>query len=587
LPAVPLANLLATDRPADAEIAWRRDERHSWSDFLDQVTAVARHTSGGRWLLDVGDPYAFAVGLFGLARAEAQVVVPANRQLGSLREGLRGCDGAVAEPGFAAAEWAERLVDPQGIEPEAHRPVALDADRPFLSLFTSGTTGAAKEIPKSLAQLDEVRALESAFGSSLPDDTRVFASAPPQHLYGLLFRVLWPLATGRPFHAHTYLHPEELLPALDGCEHAVLAATPTHLRRLAGRPELPALRGRLLGVYSSGGPLDADTAASLAADLGQPPVEIFGSTETGGVAFRSQGTAGPLTPWQPLPEVEAARDAASGRLCVTSPFVSVGSAAGDARSLTFTMEDRVELEPGGGFLLQARADRVVKVAEKRLSLPEMESRLREHPHVSEAALLLLEQGGESRVAAVVVTSPAGAEALASDGRRPVMRGLARHLEPWWDRVLLPRSWRFVPELPRDARGKTPLAALRRLFDGPGERPREPWILDEVREARRIRRTLAVPGDLAQLEGHFEGFPVVPGVVQLGWALAAAAELIGGYPTPRQIEALKFATMLRPGDRAVLEVETNEDGARVSFVLRDPRDASRNFSSGRLTLEPAP
>jgi acyl-coenzyme A synthetase/AMP-(fatty) acid ligase len=587
LPAVPLASLLATDRPADAEVAWRRDERHSWSDFLDQVSAVARHTSRGRWLLDVGDPYAFAVGLFGLARAEAQVVVPANRQVGSLREGLRGCDGAVAEPGFAAAEWAERVVDPRGLDPEPHRPVGLDAERPFLSLYTSGTTGAAKEIPKSLAQLDEVRALETALGSALPSDTRVFASAPPQHLYGLLFRVLWPLATGRPFHAHTYLHPEELLPALSDCSHAVLAATPTHLRRLAGRPELPSLRGRLLGVYSSGGPLDPDTAASLAADLGQPPVEIFGSTETGGVALRRQGAAGALTPWQPLPEVVVARDANSGRLRVTSPFVSLGSAAGDTAPLTFAMEDRVQLEPGGGFLLQDRADRVVKVAEKRLSLTEMESRLREHPHVSEAALLLLDQGGESRVAAVVVTSPAGTEALSTQGRRPVMRGLGEHLAPWWDRVLLPRSWRFVPELPRDARGKTPLAALRRLFDGPGERPREPWILDEVREVRRIRRTLAVPGDLAQLEGHFEGFPVVPGVVQLGWALAAAAELIGGQPHPLRIEALKFATMLRPGDRAVLEVDTSEDGKRATFVLGDPRDASRGFSSGRFTLEPAP
>ena len=79
---------------------------------------------------------------------------------------------------------------------------------------------------------------------------------------------------------------------------------------------------------------------------------------------------------------------------------------------------------------------------------------------------------------------------------------------------------------------------------------------------------------------------VPASVSQG-QISAAAELIGGQPYPRRIEALKFATMLRPGDRAVLEVDTSEDGKRASFVLGDPRDASRNFSSGRFTMEPAP
>jgi len=539
----------------------------------------------GRWLLDVGDAFDFAVGLFGAARAGGRVVVPANRQEGTLHALLQSCDGALADADSHATHGAERLIQLPELHPEPAPPAHLDPRSPVLSLFTSGTTGTAKEIPKNLAQLYEVLALEHALSAGLPADTRVLASAPHQHLYGMLFRVLWPLAAGRPFHAATFLHPEELLPALAG-GHCVLVATPALLRRLAGRPEVPRLRGQLLRVFSSGGPLDADTAAALATDLGQPPIEILGSTETGGVALRQQEEAqkGGSTPWRPLPGVEVQREEGSGRLLVTSPFVSVGTPAGQC--LRFAMGDRMEPLAHGNFVLLGRSDRVVKVGERRLSLPEMESRLREHAYVEEAALLLLDHDASQRVAAVVVPSAAGAESLARQDRRSVTRTLAEHLAPWWDRVLLPRSWRFLAELPSDERGKVPQAALRRLFERSGERPRTPWLLGEQRSTGKLVRQLAVPRDLAQLEGHYEGFPVVPGVVQLGWAMQAAVALLGHAPAPQRIDALKFPALLRPGDRVQLELCLEPGDTRLRFRLTELAKPSRVFSSGRCQLEPA-
>ena len=581
---IPLWSLLSHSRSPGAQVAWSRQHVYRWADFTGATGALASDlgdaSEPGRWLLDVSDAYAFAVGLFGLARAGAHAVVPPNRQPATLREVQATCRGVVSDaPGLhPTARVLAPCARPADPNP---KPVDLDPDAPLVSLFTSGTTGPAQEVTKSLRQLDEVSVLDREFGHELPADTRILASAPQQHLYGLLFRVLWPLASGRPFHSETILHAEELLGQLEKCDHAALVATPAHLRRLTGRGGLPSLRGRLVRVFSSGGPLDLETAAALGSELGEAPLEIFGSTETGGVGHRRQST-GAVALWEPLPSVSVRRDESSGQLLVSSPFVSVGELQADGTCRQFLLGDAGVVHADGRFELKGRADRVVKVGEKRLSLPDMETRLREHPWVADAALLVIEQGREPRIAAVLEASPAGAEALAREGRRAVSRALADHLSRWWDRVLLPRLWRSVPALPRDARGKTPVAALRALFDDSGEnRPRDPILVSECLDAASIERLLVVPEDLAQLEGHFPGFPIVAGVVQLGWAMEAARALLGASAPIARIEALKFQKVMRPGDQFTLRVELSADRRRLNLRLWN---AEGVFASGRCLLE---
>jgi acyl-coenzyme A synthetase/AMP-(fatty) acid ligase len=239
-----------------------------------------------------------------------------------------------------------------------------------------------------------------------------------------------------------------------------LASTPVALRRLADRAELASRAGRCRAVFSSGGPLEAEVALPVAEALGSPPFEIYGSTETGGIAVRQQWLGDEA--WQPLPGVAVELDPEDGRLVVTSPFVSSGEPVGDGRTRLAT-GDRGELTAEGGFRLRGRVDRVVKIAEKRLSLPDMESRLREHPAVGDVALVLMEDGpGEPRVAAVVVPTAEGRALYEAGGRRALGRELAEHLARDFDRVLLPRAWRVADALPRDAQGKTSVRALRAL-----------------------------------------------------------------------------------------------------------------------------
>lgn len=581
-----LARLFADGRPPRAVVALGRGEARDFEDFHARVAGLAgrlRAEGGGRWLVHCEDAYAFAVSLFAVAHAGAVAVLLPNRQPGALARGAELAAGALldAAPGEPRSKGGAVpcLLDPLDEAFRSPRPAPLaplDLRAPLLELSTSGTTGEGKAVPKALRHLEaEVAVLEACFGAGLAPTTQVFATASAQHLYGLLFRVLWPLAAGRPFHGPTYLHAEELLPRIEEARDALLASTPAHLSRMSG---LARLRGSCRELFSSGGPLDSETADRVREALGRAPIEVFGSTETGGVAWRRQEPGAGRSPWTPLPGVRVSRVAEApdaGQLRVCSPFVS-GEAGGPEDAGCITLGDRVAIEEDGRFHVLGRGDRTLKVGEKRLALPEMESQLLAHPFVAEAALLGLEQGGETRVAAALVLTPAGRRALLEEGRRTVSARLAEHLAAHWDRVLLPRAWRYADALPRDAQGKTPLALLRELFAG----SRAPLLHAESAGSHSLAREVSVPEDLVFLEGHFEGFPVVPGVVQLGWVLEAARAALGFEPGLAAVENLKFKELLLPGQRFRLEVEWTPARDVLRFRLAA---GARVFSTGRLRL----
>jgi acyl-coenzyme A synthetase/AMP-(fatty) acid ligase len=459
----PLSRLLVAEA-AGGLVAFGREGTRTHEDLRRDVARLAARlagVAGARVALHCHDAYAFAVGLLALGQLRALAVLAPSRQPGALERLAPDVAGFVLDGEGAPARIAGRpcFVPLGDAGPEA----ALgpqEREAACIELFTSGTTGDEKPVAKALRQLeDEVAVLDARF--ALGPGTRMLATASPQHLYGLLFRVLWPLAAGRPFLRTPILHPEELAPHLDEADFA-LASTPAALRRLVERDVLAARAERCRAVFSSGGPLEAEVARGVAAVVGAPPFEIYGSTETGGIALRQQWQGD--EPWQPLPGVDVALEPESGRLVVTSPFVSGGAPAGGGRARLATA-DRAEAA-AGCFLLRGRVDRVVKIAEKRLSLPDMESRLREHPAVAEAALALIEDApGEPRVAAVIVPSEAGRALAAAGGRRAVARELSEHLARDFDRVLLPRFFRLTDALPRDAQGKISARALRALVLG--------------------------------------------------------------------------------------------------------------------------
>ena len=273
------------------------------------------------------------------------------------------------------------------------------------------------------------------------------ATVPHQHIYGLIFKVVWPLLTGRAFAPHRDEYWESLIDTVP--PGAVIVSSPAHLTRLGGLEPVAAAR-RPCMVLSAGAPLLPRAAEETSHIFGMAVDEIYGSTETGAVATRRRDGITDL--WQPLPGVTMAC-ADDGRLRLRARHVDETS--------WVTMDDRVELFPDG-FTLLGRTDRVVKIEGKRIALPEVERTLAASPLVTEAAAVAL-PGEGAVLAAAVVLSAAGQAKLADIGPfrlgRLLRHDLAFHLEA----AGLPRRWRFVPVLPVGPLGKTGTAELIALF----------------------------------------------------------------------------------------------------------------------------
>lgn len=110
----------------------------------------------------------------------------------------------------------------------------------------------------------------------------------------------------------------------------------------------------------------------------------------------------------------------------------------------------------------------------------------------------------------------------------------------------------------------------------------PTILDEQRDGDNCTLRLAVPADLDCFPGHFPQAPVLPGVVQVGWALQLAAARLGAAACCRELETLKFQRILQPGDHVTLTLCHDRAHGKLRYVYRQ---GDTPHSSGRLVLDP--
>ncbi|PLZ04289.1 AMP-dependent synthetase [Burkholderia sp. WAC0059] len=546
---IALPDLLASGRPPETAVCIDGAASIDFAVFRARVLAVGEALAARpeqRYALCIEDPFDFACALFALWAVAKAPVVPPNATPACLAELAFAYDAVLADADLRAFDAV----------PASHASHAMRAGRPIepeasLTLFTSGSSGTPKAIHKTLAQLDaEVHTLEAQWGALAAGATHVSA-VPHHHIYGLLFRLLWPLAAGRPFDRANGIEPQRLGERLARHGAALVVSTPAQLSRWPDLPGFASLAPAPRAFFSSGGPLDETTAARYAQTFGAAPLEIYGSTETGGIAWRRRDLT---DAWQPMPGIDVRMD--DEALEVRSPHL------GHAR--WHRTDDAVAFDADGRFRLRGRLDRVRKLGGKRVSLAELEMRLAQHPYVAKAAVTLLEGASRERLGALVVPTEAGAGALLADGRVAVTKVLHRHLAERFDAVVLPRRWRFRAALPFDARGKLPAAAVAAAF---AAREEGFELLAEARHGGKTHYALRVPATLAHFAGHFPGLAILPGVVQIDWAMRLAADETPEVRTCVSIDRLKFMAPVPPG--ALLDLTLAHDAARgrVQFSYR--------------------
>ena len=434
---VSLTDLLAGARPDSHCIAIQPDRRISLARLRGDILHNSARLSGRairRGAVICEDGYWFIVGVLALMKIGADVILPPNPQAGTLRNLANEYDVLLTDP--AAVGLEEKIALEAG--PAGAPPFQADIEKCRVDFFTSGSTGEMKRVEKSLMMFErEARVLEQMWGEEL-EGVASLGTVTHQHVFGMTFRIMWPLAAGRPFHAEFHVMWEPLMAQLNG--PSMLVSSPAQLTRLGGlTPVTAGNRPRL--IITAGAALPSEAAIEATAIFGCAPTEIFGSTEAGAIAWRREAAEPVL--WRPLPSVEVAASA-DGVLMLRSPHASSHEWC--------EQTDRISFAADGRFRLDGRIDRVFKIEGKRVSLTRLEREIAALEWVTEAAVVVL-GGSRAYLGAVVKLSDAGASELDRLGKFRFGRMLRHQLTSTEDLAVLPRRWRFVDLMPMDGLGK--------------------------------------------------------------------------------------------------------------------------------------
>ncbi|MFY2564326.1 AMP-binding protein [Corallococcus terminator] len=556
---IAIEHLLTQGRPADFPVAFREGQVLTFADLEARAAgwrAAYEGHEGQRFALYLEDTFEFAAALLGAWHAGRCVYLPSEVQPTTRERLRREVDGFVGQIPSSTA----LLKFQEGATSQAWTPLSPEAQA--LVVYTSGSSGEPAAIPKRLGQLTrEVATLADLFDGPLGHG-RVLATVSHQHIYGLLFRVLWPLTSGRPFLARSLPYPEDIVAELSHGP-AALIASPAHLKRLPDTLDWASVRGNLRSVFSSGGPLPGDALHACRGLLGQAPVEVYGSSETGGIAWRQRDQDEALS-WRTMPGVEVRLT--DDALAVRSPHLPDGG--------WLQTEDRARLLPEG-FELLGRMDRLLKLEEKRVSLSAMERALLESDLVREARVVPLSEGNRLTLGVVAVLGPTGRHLHADGGKHFLNQAIRKHLASQFEPAVLPRRFRYLEAMPVNSQGKSTEAALVALFDS-----RRPPLRVLEHTVDRAVLSVETPASLPYFKGHFPEKAILPGVAQIEWALQLGRELFTLPPEFLRMEAVKFQQLIVPGTLLTLELTWTQ--AKGSLQFKFTSEAGTH-GSGRIVL----
>ena len=366
----------------------------------------------------------------------------------------RAVEAAVAD--WSSVLFAESLADLPLPDPATVPAAGIDALAGQLPLapgkvhvFTSGSTGASVRHVKTwdiLAGGAKLTAEVIERAGLNPNRTAIVGTTPHQHMFGLEAAVFTGLAHGYCLYDAPVFYPADLESLVArtealGIRDLVLVTSPPHLKFLE---EVLRQTPQVRCIISATAPLHRDIAVRLEADGDRQVFEIYGSTETGSLAWRRTAAS---EMWTPL---EGFRLTQGGDgWFADAPHLAAGAVLGDD----------IELCDDGRFRLLGRRGDMVRIAGKRQSLGALNAALSAMPRIRDGVVIRETVDGEDRLRVLVVLDPSGAM-----DSRALRQAVRAHMREHFDPVFVPRRIHIVDRLPRGGTGKISASDLAALVD---------------------------------------------------------------------------------------------------------------------------
>ena len=326
---------------------------------------------------------------------------------------------------------------------------AIDGETTRIFLFTSGSTGKPKAVPQRMKEFEEDNAfIISKWGQEFTD-RKLITTVSQHHIYGFLFGISLPFTLGCPFRRNRVEFPEEFEKLTD--VSYILIATPAFLKRTVEVEEKLDMKN--VWIFTSGGAVSPELAVQTEKVFGFCPLEVYGSTETSGIAYRQQNKDQLV--WTPFANAKIWLGD-DGCLRIISPYIKNPEG--------FATADLAEIFDDGRFLLKGRSDSIVKIEEKRISMTEVENRLMESGLVEDVKVVALSNDVRQYLAAAVVLNAKGREQFKDTEKFLINRYFHDFLMKYFENVVIPKKWRFMDKLPTDVQGKKHKLEIMALFE---------------------------------------------------------------------------------------------------------------------------
>src|SRR5574344_578847 len=398
--------------------------------------------------------------------------------------------------------------------------VSINPNNIFINFFTSGSSGKSKCIKKSLQNLiNESHDLNSQFKFS--KNLEFISTTTLNHLFGVTFHLMLPLNTGNIINTDSVYYPENIKIC-----NACLVTSPSFLEKM----EKYNVKLETLPEYiiSAGAKLNNSTF-DYANSISKLVIDIYGSTETGVIASRMASNEKRKI-FNGIKVLETGED-----------FTKIAS------EYSYNDFDILgdKIKQNGEFLeLLGRCDRILKIQEKRISATELENEINKSKFVNQSYCFEFSK----KIAILVSLTADGFDFAVKNGLLELKKKLKSNIKDKFDKI-------FSLNL------SLPLFLARRS------------------ENNYAELKLFFYKNCNFFQGHFEGFPIVAGVVQLFFANYFIQKEFGLDCHCGQIRKIKFANIIHADTILDLRLIKSEKG--ISFEYKSNE---KIYSSGLLPCE---
>ncbi len=441
---------------------WTGGNYKTWKDFLTDTAKIRRFIEADgadEFILHCEDYWYFLCTFVALLQCQKAAYLTQNITSNFMADVRKPgmtflTDQVISEPdapGLSGAVSIKKVIDESEApsEQECRTTPAIDGETTRIFLFTSGSTGKPKAVPQRMKEFEEDNAfIISKWGCEFTE-RKLITTVSQHHIYGFLFGISLPFTLGCPFRRNRVEFPEEFEKLTD--VSYILIATPAFLKRTVEVEDNLAMKN--VWIFTSGGAVTPELAVQTEKVFGFCPLEVYGSTETSGIAYRQQNKDQLV--WTPFDNAKIWLGD-DGCIRIISPYIKNPEG--------FATADLAEIFEDGRFLLKGRSDSIVKIEEKRISMTEVENRLIETGLVADVKVVALSNDVRQYLAAALVLNEKGREQFKDTEKYMINRWFHDFLMKYFENVVIPKKWRFMEKLPVDVQGKKHKLEIMALFE---------------------------------------------------------------------------------------------------------------------------